>query len=231
MKRVAIVQSNYIPWRGYFDMIAFVDEFIIYDDMQYTKRDWRNRNRIKTSQGLQWITVPVLVKGRFHQKIRDTVIDGTNWAKTHWRTLEFNYSAASHFAEIADWLAPIYLEERHVNLSLLNRRLLEAICGYLGIDTRLTNSWDYELVDGATERLANLCCQAGGTEYVSGPLARSYVDESVFDESGIRLTWFNYDGYREHTQLWGAFEPAVSILDLLFNVGAEAPDYLRYCRR
>lgn len=76
MKKVAIVQSNYIPWRGYFDLIAFVDEFIIYDDMQYTKRDWRNRNRIKTSQGLQWITVPVQVKGRFHQKIRETLIDG-----------------------------------------------------------------------------------------------------------------------------------------------------------
>lgn len=91
MKKVAIVQSNYIPWRGYFDLIAFVDEFIIYDDMQYTKRDWRNRNRIKTSQGLQWITVPVQVKGRFHQKIRETLIDGTDWAKAHWRALEFNY--------------------------------------------------------------------------------------------------------------------------------------------
>jgi len=219
LKRVAIVQSNYIPWRGYFDLIAFVDEFIIYDDMQYTKRDWRNRNRIKTSQGLQWMTVPVLVKGRFHQKIRETLIDGTDWAKTHWRALEFNYSAAPHFAEIADWLAPIYLEERHANLSPLNRRLLEAVCGYLGIVTRMTNSWDYELADGKTERLANLSRQAGATEYVSGPSAR------------IRLTWFDYDGYRDYPQLWGAFEPAVSILDLLFNVGAEAPDYLRYCRR
>jgi hypothetical protein len=230
LKRVAIVQSNYIPWRGYFDLIAFVDEFVIYDDMQYTKRDWRNRNRIKTSQGLQWMTVPVQVKGRYHQKIRETLIDGTDWAKSHWRTLEFNYRAAPHFAEIADWLEPIYLEEQHDTLSLLNRRLLEAICGYLGIGTSLTNSWDYELADGKTERLANLCCQAGATEYVSGPSARSYVDEGVFDELGIRLTWFDYDGYRDYAQLWGAFEPAVSILDLLFNVGAEAPDYLRYCR-
>lgn len=231
MKKVAIVQSNYIPWRGYFDLIAFVDEFIIYDDMQYTKRDWRNRNRIKTSQGLQWITVPVQVKGRFHQKIRETLIDGTDWAKAHWRALEFNYSAAAHFADIADWLAPIYLEEQHTNLSLLNRRLLNAICSYLGISTRLANSWDYELADGKTERLANLCQQAAATEYVSGPSARSYVDERVFDELSIRVTWFDYDGYRDYKQLWGGFEPAVSILDLLFNVGAEAPDYLRYCRQ
>lgn len=203
MKKVAIVQSNYIPWRGYFDLIAFVDEFIIYDDMQYTKRDWRNRNRIKTSQGLQWITVPVQVKGRFHQKIRETLIDGTDWAKAHWRALEFNYSAAAHFAEIADWLAPIYLEEQHTNLSLLNRRLLNAICSYLGISTRLANSWDYELADGKTERLANLCQQAAATEYVSGPSARSYVDERVFDELSIRVTWFDYDGYRDYKQLWG----------------------------
>jgi len=231
LKRIAILQSNYIPWRGYFDLIAFVDEFIIYDDMQYTKNDWRNRNRIKTSQGLQWMTVPVLAKGRSHQKIRETLIDGTHWAKKHWRTLEVNYNTAPHFAEIADWLAPIYLEERHTNLSVLNRRLLEAICGYLGIVTRLTNSWDFELADGKTERVANICYQAAATEYVSGPSARSYVDERVFDELGIRVTWFDYDGYRDYTQLWGAFEPAVSILDLLFNIGAEAPEYLRYCRR
>lgn len=125
MKKVAIVQSNYIPWRGYFDLIAFVDEFIIYDDMQYTKRDWRNRNRIKTSQGLQWITVPVQVKGRFHQKIRETLIDGTDWAKAHWRALEFNYSAAAHFAEIADWLAPIYLEEQHTKSFLTQQASIE----------------------------------------------------------------------------------------------------------
>lgn len=231
MKKVAIVQSNYIPWRGYFDLIAFVDEFILYDDMQFTKRDWRNRNRIKTSQGLQWITVPVQVKGRYHQKIRETLIDGTDWAKSHWRTLEFNYRAAPHFAEIADWLAPIYLEEQYETISLLNRRLLEAICGYLGITTRVTNSWDYELADGKSERLANLCSQAGGTEYVSGPAARDYVEEPVFDELGIRLTWFDYDGYRNYPQLWGEFEPAVSIVDLLFNLGTEAPGYLRYCAR
>ena len=133
-------------------MIAFVDEFILFDDMQYTKRDWRNRNRIKTSQGLQWLTVPVQVKGRYTQKIRETEIDGsTPWAKTHWRAMEFNYGGAPHFSEIADWLAPIYLDEQHTNLSALNRRLLEAICGYLGIGTRLTNSWDYELGEGKTE--------------------------------------------------------------------------------
>jgi len=211
-------------------MIAFVDEFIIFDDMQYTKRDWRNRNKIKTSQGLQWLTVPVKVKGRFNQKIRETLIDGPDWAKSHWRALEFNYIGAPHFTDIAQWLAPIYLEEEHDNLSALNRRLLEAVCDYLGIKTRLTNSWDYQLVEGKTERLVGLCQQAAATEYVSGPAARSYVDEGVFEDSGIRVTWFDYDGYRDYSQLWGAFEGGVTILDLLFNVGTEAPNYLRFCR-
>ncbi len=180
---------------------------------------------------MQWLTVPVLVKGRFDQKIRDTVIDGTDWAKAHWRALELNYGAAPYFAEIADWLAPIYLAEVHTKLSPLNRRLLEAICQYLGITTQVTNSWDYELVDGKSERLASLCRQAGATRYVSGPSAHSYVDKGVFDELGIQLIWFDYDGYRDYAQLWGAFEPGVSIVDLLFNVGPEAPNYLRYCRR
>lgn len=231
MKKVAIIQSNYIPWRGYFDMIAAVDEVIIYDDMQYTKRDWRNRNQIKTRDGLHWLTVPVLVKGRYHQKIRDTMIDGTHWAATHWRTIEVNYRAAPYFADIATWLAPVYLEEEHESLSRLNRRLLELICDYLGITTRLTNSWDYELIDGKTERLADLCRQSGATEYVSGPSAKSYVDETVFYDMGIGLTWFDYQGFEEYPQLWGAFEPAVSIVDLLFNTGQRAPNYLRHCRR
>ncbi|UYO51281.1 WbqC family protein [Rhodopseudomonas palustris] len=230
MKKVAIIQSNYIPWRGYFDMIAAVDEVIIYDDMQYTRRDWRNRNQIKTQNGLHWLTVPVLVKGRYHQKIRDTRIDGTHWAKTHWRTIETNYRAAPHFVEIASWLAPIYLEEKHEYLSLLNRRLLETICDYLGIPARLTTSWDYELIDGKTERLADLCRQAGATEYVSGPSAQSYVDETVFADMGIGLTWFDYQGFADYPQLWGEFEPAVSIVDLLFNTGPLACNYLRHGR-
>src|ERR1700686_3933492 len=93
-KTVAIVQSNYIPWKGYFDLIAAADEFILYDDMQYTRRDWRNRNQIKTPQGVQWLTVPVQVKGKYHQTIRETLLDGDTWAQTHWKTLAQNYRRA-----------------------------------------------------------------------------------------------------------------------------------------
>ena len=219
MKKIAILQSNYIPWKGYFDMIAAVDEFILYDDMQYTRRDWRNRNRIKTPQGLQWLTVPVQVKGKYHQKIRDTEIDGLEWAAIHWQTLEQNYRRTPYFDEIAAWLEPLYMSESCTHLSQLNRRFIEAVCDYLEINTIISNSWDYSLLDGKTERLANLCVQAGGTEYISGPAAKDYVEEQIFTDMGIKLTWFDYAGYPDYPQLWGEFTHGVTILDLLFNCG------------
>jgi len=228
LKKVAILQSNYIPWKGYFDLIGAVDEFILYDDMQYTRRDWRNRNQIKTPQGVQWLTVPVRVKGKYEQKIRDTEIDGSDWAVAHWKALVQNYARAPHFAEIAAWLEPLYLSGSSPLLSDLNRRFIQAICAYLHIDTVISDSRDYALVDGKTERLADLCAQAGGTEYVSGPSARDYVDESVFERSGIQLTWFDYAGYPEYPQLWGDFAHGVTVLDLLFNCGRDAGRFMRY---
>jgi len=230
MKKVAIVQSNYIPWKGYFDLIAAVDEFILYDDVQYTRRDWRNRNKIKTPQGLQWLTVPVLVKGKYHQKIRDTEINNLDWGSLHWKTLVHNYSRAPHFEEIAAWLEPLYLKESYTHLSPLNSRFIGVVCNYLGIKTVIRNSWDYILLSDKTESLANLCVQTGSTEYISGPAARGYIEEHIFTERGIKLTWFDYSGYQEYSQLWGKFIHGVSILDLLFNCGKEAPRYMRYVR-
>lgn len=228
MKKVAILQSNYIPWKGYFDMIAAVDEFILYDDMQYTRRDWRNRNQIKTHQGIQWLTVPMLVKGKYHQKIRETEVNGMDWATAHWKSLVQNYRRAPHFEEIASLFEPLYLEERYTYIHQLNRKFIESICSYLDITTSITNSWDYDLIDGKTERLADLCEQAGGTVYISGPAAKDYINENVFLDKNIELSWFNYEGYPEYPQLWGEFAHGVSILDLLFNCGKESRKFMRY---
>ncbi|MGG2021089.1 WbqC family protein [Pseudomonas sp. AO-1] len=228
MKKVAILQSNYIPWKGYFDMIASVDEFILFDDMQYTRRDWRNRNQIKTPQGVQWLTVPVLVKGKYHQKIKDTEIDGNEWAAIHWRSLLQNYSRAPHFQEIAEWLEPLYLSNSYATISELNQNFIQAICDYLKITTTLTRSSDYTLIEGKTERLADLCAQAGGTEYISGPAARNYIDEQIFDTRNIKLTWYDYAGYPEYPQLWGEFTHGVTILDLLFNCGENSHRQMRH---
>lgn len=226
MKKVAIVQSNYIPWKGYFDLIAAVDEFILYDDMQFTKNDWRNRNQIKTPQGVQWLSIPV--GDCINRKIREVLLPNNRWQNKHWKTIEANYHRGAHFDEIAEWLEPLYQAETYTHLSQLNRVFIEAICTYTGIKTVIRNSWDYTLVDGKTERLADLCAQAGGTEYISGPAARDYLEESIFTNMNIKLTWFDYAGYPQYPQLWGGFTHGVTILDLLFNTGKDAHQYMRY---
>jgi len=226
MKKIAIIQSNYLPWKGYFDIVAAADEFILYDDMQFTKNDWRNRNKIKTPQGLSWLTVPV--GQSISQRIRDVALCNAHWQTKHWKTLQGNYARAPYFDEIATWLAPIFLVQKHSSLSELNRTLIEAVCQYLGIDTRISNSWDYDLPEGKTDRLISLCQQAGAQMYISGPAARDYIDEALFHAAGIQLTWANYDGYPEYPQLWGDFVHGVSILDLLFNCGRSAPQYMKF---
>ncbi|WP_342612646.1 WbqC family protein [Burkholderia ambifaria] len=221
-KRVAIVQSNYIPWKGYFDLIAATDEFILYDDAQYTRRDWRNRNQIKTPQGVQWLTVPVRVKGRYHQSIRETEIDGTEWAEQHWTRLRQNYARAPHFARYAPELEALYLHGRHDTLSALNLAMLTWVNRQLGIATRMSSSSAYTLEGDRTDKLLNLCLQAGATEYLSGPAARDYLDESRFAAAQVAVRWFDYPAYPPYAQLWGEFVHGVTVLDVLFHCGPDA---------
>jgi len=230
MKKVAILQSNYIPWKGYFDLIAAVDEFILYDDMQYTRRDWRNRNQIKTPHGLKWLTVPVEVKGKYYQSIKDTQISGDKWAEEHLKALTLNYSKAPFFDEILEWLIPLYTEQKPSDLSTLNLKLIVAICNYLEIRTKITSSSDYLLPDGKTERLVGLCVQAGASEYISGPSAKDYIEPILFSNANIKLSWFDYEGYSEYPQLWGPFEHGVTILDLLMNCGRSAKGSMRFVK-
>jgi hypothetical protein len=228
MTKIAILQSNYIPWKGYFDMIAAVDEFILYDDMQYTRRDWRNRNKIKTPNGVQWLTIPVKVKGKYYQKIKDTEIDGSDWPSVHWKSIIQNYAKTPCFDEIAEWVEPLYLKKSYRYISQLNFQFIKSICNYLGIKTNISYSSDYNLIDGKTERLADLCKQAGGIEYISGSAAKGYLEEEIFIKQGIKVTWFEYSGYTEYPQLYGDFVHEVTILDLLFNCGRNASHYMRY---
>jgi hypothetical protein len=226
-KRVAVVQSCYIPWKGYFDLINLVDEFILYDDRQYTRRDWRNRNRIKTPQGVQWLTIPVEVKGRYDQRIDETQVSDPNWRATHWKTLTHAYANAPHFAEYRETLGPLYDQATDPRLSVINRTFLDAICALLGIRTRLTWSTDYEAQGTKTERLVDLCRAAGATHYLSGPSAREYMDERLFEEAEIELEYIDYAGYREYEQPHPPFEHGVTVLDLLFSVGTDAPRYMK----
>lgn len=226
MKKVAILQSNYIPWKGYFDLISYVDEFIIYDDMQFTTRDWRNRNKIKTPQGLYWLSIPV--GSDTNRRIRDVTFTDNRWRVKHCKVLEANYKKAPFYEEVYGFISQIILNIDIKSLTEMNVSLIKAICTYLNISTKISFCWDYGLTDGKTERLIDLSLKANATVYVSGPSAKNYIDEKKFNFSGVTLEWFDYGAYPIYSQLWGDFEHGVSILDLLFNCGKESYKYMRY---
>ena len=219
MKKVAILQSNYIPWKGYFDLMRMVDEFIIYDDVQYTRSDWRNRNKIKTPKGLAWLTIAV---GKHYNRINETLISDDNWGKSHWATLKQAYGKAPHFKEYKDVFEEVYMTTTEMHLSLVNFELIRIINSVLGIGTKISWSTDYQLIDGKSERLVDLVRQAGGNEYLSGPAAKVYLDEQLFNDAGIKVSWMDYSGYPEYHQLYPPFEHGVTVLDLIFNEGPAA---------
>lgn len=226
-KRVAVVQSNYMPWRGYFDMMNLVDEFILFDNMQYTRRDWRNRNTVKSPAGLTWLTIPVVVKGKYSQAIKDTVISDLSWNLHHWKTIVHCYSKARYFSYYREIFEDLYLNTKETYLSLINYRFLKAICKLLGIATKITWSMDYQLAGDKSERLVNLCKQAGATDYLSGPSAKAYLSEDLFDRQGIAVSYMDYSDYPEYGQLYPPFEPRVSIIDLILNEGPDAGQYMK----
>ncbi|GBU24693.1 hypothetical protein R83H12_01327 [Fibrobacteria bacterium R8-3-H12] len=225
MKKVAILQSNYIPWKGYFDIISQVDEFIFYDDVQYTNRDWRNRNKIKTPDGLLWLSVPVgQSKNRL---ICDVKIEDNDWQKKHWQSILQFYKKAPFFNEYKSFFEHFYLNETHRNLSDMNIGLIKKICPeILNIKTIFKDSREFGLQGKKEIRLLELLSKIGATHYLSGLSAKDYICEQHFKDKNIKLEWMDYSGYPEYKQLFGKFEHAVSILDLIFNVGSDSAFYV-----
>jgi len=226
-KKIAIIQSNYIPWKGYFDIINTVDEFILFDDVQYTRRDWRNRNKIKTPKGAEWITIPIESKGNFFQPINKTKIVDSNWAKKHWKTIEQNYLKAKYFKKYKDFFKEIYLGFQEEYLSKVNFRFIKAINQILKIPTKISLSSDYRLVNGKNEKIIAICKQAKATEYLSGSAAKDYIIEDLFKKEGLKLTWVDYSGYPKYNQLYPPFEHGVSVIDLIFNEGLRAKEFMK----
>jgi hypothetical protein len=223
-RKVAILQSNYLPWKGYFDLLNSVDDFIFYDEVQYTKNDWRNRNRIKTTQGVQWLTIPVRQE-RLAQKISETQVSDSAWGKRHWRALAQAYARAPYFEQYRPELEKLYTTDE-VQLSAINQYFIQAINAWLGIRTMLHSAADFAVEGDRTARLVQLVQAVGGTDYVSGPAASVYLDAAQFAQAGIGLTWMSYEGYPEYSQLHGSFEHRVSVLDLLLNAGPTARQYM-----
>jgi hypothetical protein len=230
-KTVVIVQSNYLPWRGYFDLLRSADEAILLESVQYTRSHWRNRNLIKTAAGPKWLTIAVQRTGHL-RALDETLIADPDWSERHIRAIEAAYRGAPHYRSIMPWLSALLRSVADESLlTHVNERLLRALCERLEIDVplrRCSNILDRELVRSQkqTERLVALAKAVGADCYLSGPRAKDLLDLDQLASAGIVVAWMNYDGYPEYSQLWGGFEPRVSVIDLLFNTGPEARRYL-----
>jgi hypothetical protein len=226
--KVGIIQSNFLPWRGYFDFIREVDLFIIHDDLQYTKGDWRNRNKIKTSRGLEWITVPVNYKST-SQIIEETTIDySTHWAQKMLNRIKESYRQSPQFELYFTQLSDLLLEPA-ATISDLNLRLIHWACGHLKIETPIKFSREFNPEGAKTKRLIGILKQVDATVYLSGPAAQSYLLPELLENEGIKLEYKKYN-YPEYPQLFPPFEPYVSIIDLFFMTGENAWSYLEFSK-
>lgn len=224
-KTVVVLQSNYIPWKGYFDLVHDSDEFIFYDDVQFTKNDWRNRNKVKTANGAEWMTIPV-GEGK-GQLICEVALGDGVWQLKHFKTLQNQYGKCPYFPLYAEFLRDIYMQRSWANLSELNQYLIRAIShDLLGLGTAFRDSREFHLSGAKQDRLLELLTLTGATRYISGPAAKDYIDPEGFAAKGIDLVWKDYSGYPEYPQRHPPFEHGVTIFDLLFNVGPHAPWYI-----
>lgn len=226
--KAVILQPSYIAWRGYFHQIHKADVFIFYDDVQFDKHGWRNRNRVKTHQGTQWLTIPVHGRGApvQHTPINQVLIDDRQpWNRKHWMTLEQSYSKAPYFKSYAGWLEAMYQDPPSL-LADFTISLTVEISRQIGIQhTRFLRSSSLEALGTKTERLLHILTQLGADHYISGPSARSYLDENAFATAGITLEYMEYN-YPVYEQLYPPYDPQVSILDLMFMTGPDALAYM-----
>jgi len=224
---VVILQPSYIPWRGYFDQIRRADVFVFYDDIQYDKHGWRNRNQIKTHQGKQWLTIPVHAKGAtLGTQIKDVRIDWSKpWAKSHLKALTISYSKAPYFKDYVPLLESFY-QQRHEFLADFTIQTSKTLACELGFtSTRFLRSSELSNIEGqGTDRVISILKHLGATHYISGPSAIEYMEPEKFDAIGITFEYMQYN-YREYSQLHPPYDPFVSILDLLFMTGSEAGSY------
>lgn len=216
MSKIAVLQPSYLPWLGYFEQMTQVDTFVFYDDVQYTKNDWRNRNRVRGQEGYLWLTIPS--EGSTHLQIREVKIDPrSKWQDKHRKTLAQFYSGSPFFEEVSTLLEPLWQKEY--------RFLMDAavdsvglIAGYLDISPKIVFSSDLGVGGERNERLIGICEALGAREYYSGLAAESYLDRPLFREHGIEVAFQHYD-HPLYPQRGEGFLSHLSAIDLLFNCG------------
>lgn len=225
MKKVAVIQSNYIPWKGYFDIINDVDLFVFYDDVQFTKNDWRNRNKIKTPRGTEWISIPVGTN--LNRKVCEVEIGDPRWQETHWNLLCLHYKNTPYFDRYRSFFECIFLDQKWEFLSEVNHHLIKIVANeILGITTEFADSRTFKPEGKRQERLIDLLKKVSADQYVSGPAAAQYINPVAFESAGLELVYKDYTGYPEYPQQSPPFEHGVTVLDLLFNAGPEAPEFI-----
>ena len=225
VNRVVILQPSYLPWIGYFEQMERADQFVFLDDVQYTRRDWRNRNKIRTNEGWTWLTVPVQQKNLYTQLLKDTRIDNsTNWSKKHRAAIRFNYSNAPFFENYYPYFDSVYQKRWEFLLDLCYETT-----GYLKevlkITTQTFKSSTISVEGGKADRILNLCQKMGATHYLTGGLAHDYLSGDNFSQKGVELEYQEYDHPR-YSQQYSGFIPNMSLVDLLFNAGDKSLDVL-----
>jgi hypothetical protein len=228
--KIIITQSNYIPWKGYFTTMKYATHIVLYDDAQYTKRDWRNRNKIITQKGPTWLTIPIDVKGKFNQKVNEAKVKNNQWPIDHWNKIRENYKKAPHFKQYSKHFEDIYLKElpKYEYLSDINRFMLVTCVDLLGIDIEILDSREFDIRGGKTGKLINICKDLEAGEYFTGPAAKGYMEENLFDENNIKLTYYDLENFPEYNQSWDGFSHYISVLDMFFNLGDETSKYFNW---
>ena len=222
---VSIHQPQYLPWLGYFDKIARSEVFVFLDNVQFKKNEWQNRNKIKTSEGWQWLSVPVI--HRFTQKISEVEINNTvQWGRKHLNALATHYSKAPFFNDHIDFFKHTYAQEWKY-LADINVHIADYLTEALGLtDKKFVLASELETREGSTERLIDICQQLGADAYLSGKDGAKYIELELFKQEGIQVAFQDYEHPR-YDQLYGDFEPFLSIIDLLFNCGPDSLSILK----
>jgi hypothetical protein len=228
-RTVAVLQSNYLPWIGYFDLIRAVDLFIFYDDVQYTKNSWRNRNLIKSPHGLEWLTIPV--GQSIHRLISEVALDNGSWQESHFRKVSLNYKSRMHLKICKNLLNFLYVDTKWSGLSEFNQASITWISREIfEIRTEFDTSVNYELTGKGQERLLQLLRAVGATNYISGPSGKNYLRERDFLDHKIELRYFEYPSYPKYEQVFPPFRAGASVIDLILCLGDESKEYFRNCR-
>jgi hypothetical protein len=219
MTRVAIMQPTYLPWSGYFGLMQSVDVFVLLDSVQFARRSWQQRNQIKTANGAQWLSVPVLSKGKRDQLICEVELDkSSGFAATHRRSIEMSYAKTPHFKQYADTLLHL-LDNSSLLLADMTIALILQLKAQLGIETRVMRASELDGSGTKADLLVSLCKQIGATAYLSPPGSKDYLDESdAFEKIGVPVQYYEFK-HPEYPQPFGKFLPYMSIIDMLFNCG------------